>query len=153
MADSVTVEILGLQELGVRMRALAAAMNNKISGRATGAGAQVIKREIKANAPIAKEAYKDEQGRLVQPGNIGKNVIIKKLSKNQTQLTSEHIVTIRHKGAGVIGSPYRTAIFNEFGTVKMSPNSFFRRSFDAKKFSAADAIVEQLRIAIEKAEI
>ena len=147
MADAFQ-SVKGLREMGEAMRRLTEAVNNKISGRATNAGAQVIKTLAKQKAPVASEPYRSEKV-TVPPGNIGRNVIVKKIPKGQTNLTSEHIVTVRSKGAGVIGHPYRTAIFNEFGTVKMDPKAFMRPAFDGGKSSAVDAITHELASGIE----
>jgi HK97 gp10 family phage protein len=150
MGEFVFTKWKGLEELGENMRRLEEAVNKKIAGQATAAGAEVIVKLAKQKAPVADAPYKDGKV-IVPPGNVGKNVIKKKLSKSETSLTSEHIVTVRHKGAGVVGHPYRVAIFNEFGTVKMKPQSFMRPAFDEGKSNASKAIIDTLAEGIEKA--
>ncbi len=149
MATS-SVQIKGLRELGEALKLLGDDMALKVSRAATGAGAQVVKKEWKAAAPVADAPYRQD-GQLIQPGNIGKNVISKRLGRGDTQLTSEHIVTVRHKGAGVKGQPYRAAILTEFGTVNMSADPWARPAFERSKGRAVDAIVSRLKTRIDKA--
>lgn len=147
MASS--VEVKGLKELGLRLKELSADMQGKIARSATNAGAQVIKKRVIELAPVAHAPYKVGHD-VIQPGNIGKNVIVKRLPPAQTNLTSEHIVTVQNKKSK--GQPYRAAIFNEFGTVKMSPRPFFRPAFDDEKGFAVSAIRARLKQRIDKAE-
>ena len=122
----------------------------KVARSGTAAAAQVVKRSWKRNAPVAEEPYKVD-GQLIQPGNIGRNVISKRLSKGDTKLTSEHIVTVKHKGSGVTGKPYRAAIFKEFGTVKMAADPWARPAYENSKEEALEAMVSRIRVRVDKA--
>lgn len=130
------VKVEGLRELGEAMKSLGKEVSTKIARAMNNAGAQVVKKAAKANREKdnAPEPYKVD-GEVIQPGNIARNIIVKRLPKGETDLTVEHIVTVRHKK--VTGKPYRAAIFAEFGTVKLTPKPFLRPAFESSK---ADAI-------------
>lgn len=144
-----TVEVKGLKELGARLKALDQDMHGKIGRATTNAGAQVIKKRIKQLAPVAPGPYKIE-GVVVQPGNIAKNVITKYLGPGVSRYTSEHIIAVRGKRKD--GYANRVAIFNEFGTVKQAPHSFFRVAFEQEKQNAVAAMKKKLTQRIMKAE-
>ena len=141
MADS-SLQIKGLRELGEKMRSLSNEVNAKLCAQAVGAGAQVVKKTIASHAPVAKEATYKHLGVTVEAGNIGRNVITKKLSKSQTPLTAESIVTIRTKRK--YAEARRVATFFEFGTINLAPKSFFRKGFDESKGAASVKIAETL---------
>src|SRR2546427_167402 len=130
MPISTFVRIDGLQQLGERMRSLTQEVNLKIAGRATNAGAQVIKKRAVANAPAWPVAHKLE-GVIVPPGNLKKNIVVKKV---RSPLTSEHIVTVRGKRKDAYAARYGRLV--EFGTVKMSPKPFLRPAFYGGKGEA-----------------
>lgn len=119
MASSVTFEVKGLRELGEKMRALSADTALKYSRAATAASARLVKKHAVQNI-IASPS--------VRTHNLERSVIVKRIPKGQTDLTSEHIVTVRgrgkvtRKGTLQSGAPY--AGFVEFGTVKMSAEPF-----------------------------
>lgn len=140
---SVTVKIDGLSDLGKRLSTLSADMQGKVARAATAAGAVVIK-----NAAIQK-APEDT-------GNLKRNIIAKRIPKSQTDLSSEHIVTVRkgkktakQKAAGIRDAYYASWV--EFGTVKMAAQPFLRPAFDQNKETAVDAIKNRLEARIKKA--
>jgi HK97 gp10 family phage protein len=122
----VRAEVKGLRELGEKLKQLSTKEALKIAKSATGGAAQVIKKKAKAKAAIAERAYivrqnAGDQGVLVQPGNVPKNIIAKKI---KSTLTSEHIVAVRGKRKD--GYANRIGILMEFGTVKQAPRPFMR---------------------------
>lgn len=138
-----SVQVLGLKELGARMRKLSEKVNNKIAGRATSAGASLIKKQYKTNLFTNPS---------VDSGLVEKNVIIKKLRKSQTQYTSEHIVTVKkrqypdHKA-----NTRQVAGFLEFGTVKQPAEPALRPAFEQEKGFAVARIKQVLADGITKA--
>jgi len=148
-----TFNTKGLRELSIAFKALDGELQQKIARSATAAGAGIFKKAIARLAPVAPEPYKIE-GLIVQPGNLARNVVVKRLKPGQTDATSEHLVVMRSKRrygyAGRIGS------LQEFGSVNMSPNPFFRPGADAAAEPAANAVRDRLakglKAAIKKLE-
>ena len=149
MATTTTVKVEGLRQLGERMRNLSADMNKKIARAATNAAAQVIKKSAVQKAP---EYFKPHmlEGVLVQPGNLKKNIVAKRVNPLKTQLTSEHLVTVRGKKKDGYAARYGRLV--EFGTVKMTPEPYLRPAFDQNKENAVQAMKAKLEAGIFKAE-
>src|SRR5207342_2823425 len=120
---SVTVKIEGLQQLGEAMRELSRDMNLKIARSATGRAAYIIRKRARELAPVYPTDYVVE-GLRVPAGNVRDNIVAKRVSPNETQLTSEHIVVVR--GGRKHGYASRIGSLNEFGTVKMAAQPFMR---------------------------
>jgi len=131
------VKVEGLRELGQAMRTLGREVSTKIAGAMTNAGAQVVKKDAIQRAPEHDEPH-EVDGVLVQPGNLKKNIVVKKVSKNRTPLTSAHIVTVRGKKKD--GYAARYGRLQEFGTVHHAPQPFLRPAFDGNRMQAVDAM-------------
>lgn len=138
------IKVEGLAELGAAMRSLSSDVQKKIARAATNAGAQAIRKIAVTKAP------KDT-------GNLRKNIIVKRIPPNETNLASQHIVTVRQgrltdrqKERGLEDAFY--AKFVEFGTVKMSAQPFLRPAFDQGKEPAVQAIKQRLKARIDKAK-
>lgn len=147
MATSIT-KIAGLKELGERMSTLKNDMALKVSRAATGAGASVIKKRAVRNAPVAADDYLVE-GLKVEKGNLPKNIIAKRVKPSETDLTSEHIVTVRGKRKH--GYASRIGALQEFGTVKMAAQPFLRPAFDEGKEEAVQAMINRVEARLKKA--
>lgn len=145
MATTVTIKVEGLRELGERMRGLSADVNRKIARATTNAGAQVIKKIAQRLAPVSPP----EVSPNIPPGNLKKNIIVR--YKRKSRLTSEHVVTVRHKGPKVIGEPYRVGVFQEYGTVHHGPQPFMRPALDQGKGQAIEAMRKRMKDRIDKA--
>lgn len=139
------IGLKGLSELGAQMRDLSDDINVRISKRATNRAAELIRDLIAIRAPVAAKAYV-HLGVDVQPGNIGRNVIVKGIPNGQTDLTAESIVTIRSKKQNA--EARRVATFFEFGTVYESPKPFFRNGFDSGKVGAVGVMADTLQTGI-----
>lgn len=142
---SVTVEVKGLRELGERMRLLSTDMALKIARQATGAAAQVIKKEAKLNI---------QRSPSIDTRSLLDAVIVKRLGKKDSTLTSEHIVTVRRRKVEKTGSKQMSAPharFIEFGTVKMPAEPFLRPAIESRKGEALNAMVDKLKKGIDKA--
>lgn len=135
MPSKVSFKVAGLQELGEALSKLRSDVALKVARSMTGSAAQVVKKEAIRNAPQYEKPH-EVDGTLVQPGNLKKNIITKRLTKSS--LTSEHIVTVRGKKKDGYASRYGRLV--EFGTVKMSPNSFLRKAFDSKVFGLPEVM-------------
>ena len=142
MARTITVKVDGLADLGARMKGLSEAVNNRIARAATAAGAVVLRNSAQQKVPV-------------DTGNLKKNVIVKRLPKGESNLTSEHIVTVRkgkltakQKGSGLKDAYYGQ--FVEFGTAKMPARSFLRKAYDEDKQKAVEAIKDRIEKRLKK---
>jgi HK97 gp10 family phage protein len=150
LAEKTRVQVLGLRELGANLQALGEDIAKKVARAATNAGAQVIKKAAVRNAPVSDPALTPN----IPAGYMRDSIIVRRQRRPDKGLTSQHAVTVRHKGAKVLAdapNPYQVGIFNEFGTVKMSAQPFMRPAFDSGKSEALDAIVKRLKQRIDKA--
>lgn len=111
----------------------------KLARRTTNAGAQVIKKLAISNAPKSKEPHK-VGGVLVQPGNLRKNIVVKKAK--DANLASVHIVTVRGKRKDGYAARYGRLV--EFGTIHTPPRSFLRKALAEGKGNALDAMLKTL---------
>ena len=151
VANTTRVEVLGLKELGQAMTLLSSDIAKKISFAGVLAGANVIKKKAAKNAHVAEKAYiarqkAGDKGVLVQPGNVGRNVINKRI---KSELTAEYIVTVRGKRKD--GYAANIARLMEFGTVSQSMKPFLRPAYEADKENAVKAIKSRLEKRIIKA--
>jgi HK97 gp10 family phage protein len=127
-----TVHISGLRELGEAMRELKKEVAQRVAGSMTNAAAQVVKKTAVANVV---------RNPSVDTGSLKESVIVKKIPKSQTDLTSQHIVTVRGRGKiirrgkkkGQRQTEAPHAGFIEFGTVNMPAEPFLRPAFDREK--------------------
>jgi HK97 gp10 family phage protein len=145
MASSVTVKVGGLRELGERMKGLSEDMNKRIARAATAAGAVVIRDAAKQKAPVLT-------------GNLRKNIIVKRIPKGESPLTSEHIVTVRkgkltkkQRAAGLEDAFY--GVFVEYGTAKTAAQPFLRPAYDQNKEKAVQAIKDRIAKRLAKAGV
>jgi HK97 gp10 family phage protein len=148
MATRTRFEIKGLRELGEALKALGDETGSKIARAATAAAAGIIRKRARELAPVAPEPYTIE-GVRVQPGNIGKNIVTKRVPAAKTRLTSEHVVAVR--GKLKYGFASRVGALQEFGTVKMSPQPYLRPAFEQEKGFAVQAMRAKLKAGIDKA--
>lgn len=132
-----TVRVEGLQELQRRLRALGAEIEQRIAFGAVLAGANLIKKEAIALAPVAA-------------GNLKRNIVNKRVPKGQRQMTAEYVVTVRGKEKHDFASRY--GAIQEFGSVKQPPQPFMRPAFEREKGFAVAKIKEVLLKRIAKAE-
>lgn len=149
MVTRTRTEVKGLRELGEALKALGDDVGLKIARAATASAANVIKKRAKQLAPIAPEPYTIE-GVLVQPGNIGKNIVTKRVKRGETNLTSEHVVAVR--GKAKYGYASRVGSLQEFGTVNHPAQPFLRPAFDQEKGAAVTAMVDRLQKRIDRAQ-
>lgn len=143
---SVTVKVDGLAELGRRLSTLKSDMALKAARSATGAAAQVIKKTA---------VLKIDSNPSIETGSMRGAVIVKRLPKGESNLTSEHIVTVRGRGktskkTGIKQKDAPYAHYVEFGTVNMPAEPFLRPAFDQNKETAVQAMADRLKKQLEK---
>ncbi len=148
---TVQIKTQGFRELGERLKALGLDFKEggKIARATTNAGAQVIKKLAIQKAPASPPFATPRQ----PPGYLKSHVIVRYVRKSR--LSSEHKVTVRNKGKGVLtdtASPYAIGVYQEFGTVHHGPQPFMRPALDQGKGQAIEAMKKRLTLRIEKAE-
>lgn len=144
-----TVQVLGLSDLGRRMERLKAKAARSVATGATGAAAGIIKKQTIRNI---------ERNPSIETGSMRDAVIVKKIPKSQTNLTSEHIVTFRgkgkpynKKGQKIARAPH--ARFPEFGTVNMPAEPSLRPAFDSHSGEALEAMVAKIEKRLLKEQV
>lgn len=141
------VRVEGLRELGEAMRSLGKEVATKVATSMTSAAAGVVRKDAIARAPEHDVPHTID-GVEVQPGNLKRNIVRKKVAKSKTPLTSVHIVTVRGKRKD--GYAARYGRLQEFGTVHHAPQPFLRPAFDNNRMRAVDEMkrVGQRRIEV-----
>lgn len=139
MPASVIVHVDGLRELGEKLRRLGTPGAQKIGNAMTGAGAQVVKKRARR---------KVESNPSIKTGSLRDALIVKKIPKSQTTLTSEHIVTVRGRGKPRKNSKRKQSIaphahFVEFGTVNMPAEPVLRPALDEGRGEATQAMIDR----------
>jgi len=138
MADGVTMQIEGLSELMEKLRQLGPRLARNGLRAAVSAGAQVIRREVKARAPR-------------DSGVLNRAIYIKQIREKSSPTQQTFYVGARagkrYQRKNLDAYYWR---FLEFGTVKMQARPFLRPAFESKKVEAAERIKEKLAERIEK---
>jgi HK97 gp10 family phage protein len=118
----------------------------KISRAATGAAANIIKKAAQANI---------SRNPSIETGSLRDAVIARRVPPAKTNLTSEHIVTVRgrgkpanKKGQKIARAPH--AHYVEFGTVNMPAEPFLRPAIEQNQKAAIDAMKDRLAKRIAK---
>lgn len=134
------------------MRELNADITEKIGRAAMAAGAKVIRDRARTLAPISDAPHQlgVRKNEIAQPGNLRKNIITKRLQRNERSLTQQYIVKVR-QGSGKAGKDAFYWSFVEFGTVKMAAQPFMRPAFEGGKEKAVEKIKERLKSRIDRA--
>jgi len=128
------IEIKGAKELEKVLRMLPRKMGEDVLVRSTRVGANIIKKEVKEQAPITGKPTHLKYGRLRD------NIKTTKI-RNRGGAGTIRI----HTGRAFWG------LFLEFGTSKMTAKPFFRPAFDSTYPKALDRIGKRLGINLEKA--
>lgn len=153
---SVTVEIKGLKELKQKMLMLAKDMQIDTANKAVASGAAVVRKAAKANVrAIADKPYIASGGEAnrtvgkvqVDPGNVPKNIIMKRV-KNPKNATSVYRVALRSKKK--YGYASRIGALIEFGTVKQSPQPFLAPALRDNLQSVQAAMVRRLKLRLRR---
>lgn len=139
------VRVDGLRELGERMKRLSKGIALNAAAQATAGGARKVKKQAVANIVRSPS---------VETGSLRDAVIIKKLGSRDTDLTSEHIVTVRRRKTGrKTKTKQKTAPharYVEFGTVNMPAEPFLRPAIEQDQGGTIAAMIEPLRKRLAK---
>lgn len=139
----------GLKDLQTALKQLPENIARRVLIGAANAGAQVIVKEAKQNAPVGNEPHAISKGKnrpKVLPGFLRKN--IRRRLNRAAAKEGGHTVTV---SVGVSKRAYYW-IFHEFefGGVKHPAHPFLAPAFDAKKEEALQRIKDYLAPRIQK---
>lgn len=150
------LRVTGLAEMGRKFKQLDYEVQQKIARAMTNAGAQVIKKKVAQLAPVLKDGdeYYVQDGPggdrvKVEKGNLGRNVVVKRLKPSETDATSEHLIVMR--GKRKYGFASRIGSLQEFGTVEMPAQPFFRPGANQAVEPALSAAKTRFKKRIDKA--
>ncbi len=149
--DSQEVTIHGLKELQHALRQLPKEIQGKVLTQSLRDGGKSMILDAKARALKLNESQLPHHvGRgkeLVQPGNIARNIMVRRVKS--TESTATVSIGVRAKGKGA-GNAFYWRFF-EFGTKFIPKKPFMRTAFEAKKMEVAEAIKVALGKRIEAA--
>jgi HK97 gp10 family phage protein len=157
MADLLHVD--GLRELQASLKQLPPAIGRSVLRGAGNAGATVIRDETKANAPVYTGPVSEGHP---PPGTLKRSIVQKQIRELSSLLVQTFYVTVRkgkkYQKQGKGGNLSQDAFYAtwvEWGTSKMAATGFMRKSFEAKKEAAVQAIKDYLakRIPEEAAKL
>jgi HK97 gp10 family phage protein len=144
-----SVKVEGLQQLRASLRTLDEETRRRIFPAMTAAGANLVKKDAINRAPQSDEPH-EIGGVKIEPGNLKRNIIVAK--RRKTELTAEHVVTVRAGAKAGHASRYGSMV--EHGTVRMSARPWMRPALSSNIQSATEEIKrkgqERLRAAVRK---
>lgn len=124
------------------LEALPLKLGERVVRAALRAGAQTIRKQAQANAPVLKEPSPYRKA-----GTIKANITVRKSKREKfgvyvsvKPLTSKQILSYRQSNGGAKGAtnpndPFYW-VFQEFGTAHHPASPFMRPAYEEKKFSA-----------------
>lgn len=144
---NVNLDFSGLNEIAKDLEALSRAENNKVLRDATRAGAEVLKDEVIARAPV-------------RTGKLKKNVVVvTQKSRRRGDISSGvHIRGVNPNSGNsdntMKANNPRNAFywrFVEMGTANMPPHPFIRPAFDVRQEQATEVAMKRMNQAIDEA--
>jgi HK97 gp10 family phage protein len=144
--DSVRFEVQGLRQLGEALRELAGPAAVRICVGATGTAARFVKEQAKNNIRASP---------AIDTGSLLESIIVKKIPKSQTNLTSAHIVTPRRRRTGSAKTRAKQseaphALFVEFGTEHMPAEPFLEPALSRNVSRTTQIMKDKLASGIER---
>lgn len=155
---SITVQVHGLKEFSMALQELPKKLQGKTLGAAVKAGADLVRDQTRANAPVDTEAVKKSIVAYARRGNRPDDITY------EVGVTQKKRYPRRTSGKGrwkglfkvkFVRGPVRDVMwpafwwrFNEFGTAKMAAKPFLRPAWDAQKGYALRMIKAMLKRAI-----
>lgn len=143
----INLDFSGLNDIARDLEVLSRAENNKVLRDATRAGAEVLKEEVIARAPV-------------RTGKMKKNVVVvTQKSRRRGEISSGvHIRGVNPNTGNsdntMKASNPRNAFywrFVEMGTVNMPPHPFVRPAFDTREELATQVAMKRMNQAIDEA--
>ncbi|TEA79834.1 HK97-gp10 family putative phage morphogenesis protein [Allopusillimonas ginsengisoli] len=152
-----TIQMTGLRELGLAMKELDSRLQKKMGRNAVAAGARVIQKQAKQNAPLLKEPASNRKRGTIKKqirskaerkknGIFEARVWVKGIGKKKVQ---EFKTATGQNSSQNPNDPFYWWMV-ELGTAKTPPQPFMRPAFGAKKVQAAEKIKSNLADRIDK---
>lgn len=141
--DPVSVTVHGLDALERGLLALPEAVAGRALASAMYAGMGVLRKRAQEYIPVGSVPHyigSKAKGRLVQPGNLRKQLRVKRL---RNQKFSQRLA-LTFGGDGFYG------MFLEFGTANMPARPILRPAFDSSKDAMLERFKERLATSIKK---
>ena len=143
MANAVSIEVEGLEQLRLALRTLPEKVQSKILGAATAKAALPIRNAARAASPM-------------KTGRLRRNIRSTRGKRNGSEASA--FVSVRKLNAKAVAKFKRTtgkkatanpndAFYwrhHEFGTAKMRARPFLRPAFEQQKFAAVQVLKEAL---------
>lgn len=138
-----SLDFSGLNDIAKDLEALSRAENNKVLRDATRAGAEVLKEEVIARAPV-------------RTGKLKKNVVVlTQRSRRRGEISSGVHIRGRNMRTGNSDNTMKANAFYwrfvEMGTVNMPPHPFVRPAFDVRQEQATEVAIRRMNQAIDEA--
>jgi HK97 gp10 family phage protein len=144
MADFITFEVKGLKEMGDQLAQLPAKIARNALAAAVREGANVVRTDARARAPVGIKSYKDYRGKMHRPGLLKKSgVATRKLRTPDWRTTA--LFGVGFSKLGFYGR------FIERGKNRLhhqAPQPFVVPSFEAAVTRVIDAIKARLGLEI-----
>ncbi|MBK3088788.1 HK97-gp10 family putative phage morphogenesis protein [Enterobacter hormaechei subsp. xiangfangensis] len=135
-----SLDFSGLKDIAKDLEALSRAENNKVLRDATRAGAEVLKEEVIARAPV-------------RTGKLKKNVVVvTQKSRRRGEISSGVHIRGVNPRTGNSDNP-RNAFywrFVELGTANMPAHPFVRPAYDTREEEAASVAIARMNQAIDE---
>lgn len=135
--SNVSFEVKGLKELNAKLKSIGPFVRDKVLSSAVNSGAQIIKRDAIARAPL-------------DTGTLKRSIYVKRISERGNN-EAAYIVGVRK------GKKFRKKnqdafywTFVEFGTKHFAAMPFLRPAFEANKEAALDKIKKTLAVGVDK---
>lgn len=137
MANTVTIEVKGLRELGVALKELGDEMHLKIARAATRKASILIRDNARSLAPV-------------KTGELREGIQVRRLKRESYPGFEVWAVGVfKYSRQKQRHDPYYWK-FVEFGTVKMSAQPFLRPGYDGEKTEAVEVMRNEIAAGIDR---
>jgi HK97 gp10 family phage protein len=137
--DSVKIDITGGTELLAKLQTLESKTQNKFINKSLRAGAKIVQKEAKANAPVSDSPYDKHIGLLK------KSIRIRAGKRNKFYKT----IKVQLNEKDYSGDTFY-ASFIEFGTHKIKAAHFLENAFKSTQKQSLDAVTDTMAKLIEE---
>jgi len=149
MADSITVQIKGLDQLGRALQRIPATLSTRIMREALHATGDVMKEAAELTAPVRTGALREDMIVKVRvSGDLSINYVLVGPGYDRSKLRAR-----KHgKLAGTVDTTVSPGVYGKFlelGTKNMPPWPWLRPAFEASKEAALATFVAYIRAGLQ----